>query len=390
MPGQRLTSAGQSIVTIILLMISVMAASSPAAATSINETRSTLARIERRIHQTSASLGQKKAAEEAMKRDLTTVEKEQAQISHRISEQRRQLDELEKKISLSEQHIQETRIVVGTLKQKVRQRLTAMYKRGTAGLFQILFSASSPARMAENYDYLERIVRRNHELLTDYHQKLSGLQRQSDALSVLRRNHKSTLSELHDERQTLSQATQLKTALLKSLHAERAKLSSQLKSLRERAGRLSVLLKKLESRQPREYTENSGIFSRQKGQLSWPVAGKVATGFGTGHHQELGTRYDSQGIEIETGEGTPIHAVWGGKVVFANWFKGYGNLVIINHGGSFYTLYAQAARLAAKVGDQVARGQIVGYSGYDGKKTVYFEIRHGGTPVDPTDWLSQR
>jgi septal ring factor EnvC (AmiA/AmiB activator) len=244
--------------------------------------------------------------------------------------------------------------------------------------------------MVENYDYLSRIVRHNHILLADFHRQLAVLQEQRDRLSALRNDHQQALTALADERQTLVQASQLKATLLAGLRHDRATLASKLRDLRQRANRLSTLLKKLESRQPPAYTDNSGIFSRQKGQLPWPVSGEVVTGFGTWHHQELGTLYDSQGIEIKAGEDTPIHAVWGGTVVFANWFKGYGNLIIIDHGDSYYTLYAQAARLAVKVGDQIVRQQVVGYSGYEGKKTVYFEIRHGGTPVNPSSWLSRR
>jgi septal ring factor EnvC (AmiA/AmiB activator) len=116
----------------------------------------------------------------------------------------------------------------------------------------------------------------------------------------------------------------------------------------------------------------------------------VKVGFGTGRHAELGTLYESHGIEISASNDQPISAVWQGNVVFANWFKGYGNLLIVDHGSSYYTLYAQASRLAKKVGDLVQKGEIVAFSGFEGNDAVYFEIRRRGTPLDPADWLGSR
>ncbi len=77
-------------------------------------------------------------------------------------------------------------------------------------------------------------------------------------------------------------------------------------------------------------------------------------------------------------------------MIFANWFKGYGNLLIIDHGDSYYSLYAQAASLAKHVGEAVATGEVVALAGYEGARRFYFEIRHSGTPLDPESWLAPR
>ena len=86
----------------------------------------------------------------------------------------------------------------------------------------------------------------------------------------------------------------------------------------------------------------------------------------------------------------PVAAVAAGKVIFASWFKGYGNLLILDHGDSFYTLYAQTSRLLKKVGDTVAAGEQIAFSGYEGNENLYFEVREGRTPLDPTKWLVRR
>ena len=105
---------------------------------------------------------------------------------------------------------------------------------------------------------------------------------------------------------------------------------------------------------------------------------------------KLGTLYDSQGVEIEVAGNRAIRAIWGGRVIFANPFKGYGNMIIVDHGDNFYTLYAQARRLQKMVGDPVEVGELLGYSGYEYADSIYFEIRHRGTPLDPLAWLKPR
>jgi septal ring factor EnvC (AmiA/AmiB activator) len=124
--------------------------------------------------------------------------------------------------------------------------------------------------------------------------------------------------------------------------------------------------------------------------LPWPAEGRVNYGFGQQKHPQLGTTFDSHGIEIAADSAQPVKAVADGRVIYANWFKGYGNLLIIDHGNSYYTLYAQNARLVKGVGDVVARGETVGFSGLPGSNGIYFEIRKGGTPQDPRPWLRKR
>ncbi|MEJ2699738.1 MAG: peptidoglycan DD-metalloendopeptidase family protein, partial [Desulfuromonadales bacterium] len=189
---------------------------------------------------------------------------------------------------------------------------------------------------------------------------------------------------------TLGQAAQLKAELLARVRRDRTALSARLSELQEKARDLAALVKKLESEKGREYTPETGIFSRQKGHLPWPVEGRIKVGFGTWRHPELGTMYESQGIEIAALANRPIDAVWDGEVIFADRFKGYGNLIIVDHGDNYYSLYAQASRLVKKVGDKVKRGETLAYSGFEGADAVYFEIRHRGDPLDPRAWLSPR
>jgi septal ring factor EnvC (AmiA/AmiB activator) len=130
-----------------------------------------------------------------------------------------------------------------------------------------------------------------------------------------------------------------------------------------------------------------------KGALPWPADGQVTSFFGRQKHPTFNTYVQRKGIEIKTKEGSFIHAVMPGTVVYADWLKGYGLVIILDHANGFFSLYAHASRILAKVGEQVAEGRPIGETGDTGvigENTLYFELREGAEPVDPLQWLARR
>ncbi|MGZ8199442.1 MAG: murein hydrolase activator EnvC family protein [Methylosarcina sp.] len=128
-------------------------------------------------------------------------------------------------------------------------------------------------------------------------------------------------------------------------------------------------------------------FFALKGKLPWPVKGKITTNDNTGQLESM-----RDGVLIDAGEGTEIHAVTDGKVVYSEWLRGYGLLMIIDHGKGYMTLYAFNQSLYKKAGDRVRAGDIiasVGQSGGRSRSGLYFGIRQNGKPVDPVQWCSK-
>jgi septal ring factor EnvC (AmiA/AmiB activator) len=130
-----------------------------------------------------------------------------------------------------------------------------------------------------------------------------------------------------------------------------------------------------------------------RGRLGWPAEGKVVGEFGAQVHPRFGTKTFRNGIDIEVAEGTNIVSVYPGHVVYTGWFRGYGNLIIVDHGHDYYTLYAHAASILVAEGDDVKQGQTIGTVGDTGSlqgPRLYFEVRHQGRPEDPAQWLRPR
>ena len=386
----RRYGVGRCLPVIVVLAALLLGTAVGGRADELAGTRQRLAEIERRIQETAATADAKRRKEQALSADLQTLEEESRQLEARVAKHQASLRQLGDRIAAETRHAAELQTSVAALAGKVSERLAALYKLSDGGLLRILFGTTSPARLAENYDYFGRIVGRDRALIADYRRQLQERQASLQQLAALRQQEEATLAASRKERNTLAEAGALKERVLAELRRERRQLDQELSDLRERARRLAELVKTLESAKSSEYSQKSGDFVAQQGRLRWPLDGPVEVPFGKTRHPELGTLRDSQGIEIGCDPGRPIRAVWSGRVIFANWFKGYGNLLIIDHGNSYYSLYAQATSLAKHVGETVTAGDTLGQTGYEGTHSFYFEIRHSDIPLDPEAWLVPR
>jgi septal ring factor EnvC (AmiA/AmiB activator) len=137
-------------------------------------------------------------------------------------------------------------------------------------------------------------------------------------------------------------------------------------------------------------TVGTSGFRARKGQLPFPTQGLVEVGFGKIVNPRFNTVTVQKGLDIRAAEGSVVHTVGSGNVVFAGWLKGYGNLVIVDHGGNFHSLYAHLANMQVEVGNAVEEGESIGQVGDTGSlkgSFLYFEIRKAGQAVDPLPWL---
>ena len=172
--------------------------------------------------------------------------------------------------------------------------------------------------------------------------------------------------------------------------------------LTEATKRLEVFIRDLQAKQRRlakvppakPGTDAPGVgFGSLRGRLPWPTEGRIIAAYGAQVHPRFGTRTQRNGVDIEANQGREVGAVYAGHVIYTGWFKGYGNLIILDHDNEYYTLYAHMAEIQVKEGDDVRQGQRIGTVGDTGSlegPRLYFEVRYQGKPQDPEQWLRQR
>ncbi len=362
----------------------------PAAADDLEASRQELRRIQEQIQTLSANLEQERQERGAVEKDLKGLQGQLTRLRAREGRLDSDLRSTLGEISTTEKDVAALQKQTRNRKELVARRLAAMYRGEEMRLLRILFSNRSPASIAEDYHLFKRVVEHDRRLLDGFRQDRQLLDRKLAELDELKTQQQGQMQQLQASRDTLQEGRRLKSRLLTQLQEREGSLVTELAGLQEKRERLAALVKKLESAPTHTYTQPAGSFARQKGRLGWPVRGRVKIPFGSGRLADLGTLYDSQGIEILVAGNQSIHAAWRGKVIYANAFRGYGKMIIIDHGDHYYTLYAQASSLRKKVGDLVEKGELIAHPGYEDADSVYFEVRYRGTPLNPLEWLEPR
>ncbi len=202
----------------------------------------------------------------------------------------------------------------------------------------------------------------------------AGLKKQISVMSDERAKRSSILAGIRNKRS-------LELAFLESLNQAAVDLNQAVKSLNIETGSLK-----------QKMNISPKNFSSLKGLLNMPVKGKIVTSFGPHKNAKLNVVNFQSGIEIKADRGEPIRAVFDGQILYASWFKGYGNMIIIDHGDNYYTVYAHAEELFASKGDTIDIGDVVATVGDSGSiigPSLHFEVRHHGKPVDPLKWIKK-
>ncbi|MBI4745844.1 MAG: peptidoglycan DD-metalloendopeptidase family protein [Deltaproteobacteria bacterium] len=295
--------------------------------------------------------------------------------------------------------ISDVRLETERKKNLLYKRLVFLYKSGNVSYLKFFFSADGATDAGRKYRYATRIAAHDRDMINEFRMDAATLSVQMDAIRADKVRLEGVERDLDKKRAEIKREKKERNRLLASVRKEKGRYKQSLKELKANARSLQDLLKKLERQAAlalKEGGSNKGQgapvsgFELQKGLLDFPVNGDVVGFFGKEIDKDSKTPVYRKGIEILAGTGSAIRAVYGGRVIFADQFKGYGLMVIIDHGGGFYTLYAHASRLMKKMNDEINKGDIIGEigeSGPTGEPVLYFEVRRGGKPENPMNWL---
>jgi septal ring factor EnvC (AmiA/AmiB activator) len=259
----------------------------------------------------------------------------------------------------------------------------ALYKLGELSYMRLLLSVDRPSDFFRGYRFVTTLARRDRERVAAFRADLGSLNEQRAELERRTAESIELRGRLVAARRSLDRQRTRKTELLMSIVEKKETHAAYVAELTEAEARLAQLLDGL--------VEGHVAIpvAAFKGSLPWPVRGPVRSGFGRRKHERFNTYTVHNGIEIASPPDVQVRAVHEGTVVFAERFRGYGLMVVVDHGGKHHSLYAHLAEVAVEEGQKLDGGQVVGLSGQGGLESpgVYFEMRHGGRPEDPLDWL---
>jgi septal ring factor EnvC (AmiA/AmiB activator) len=299
---------------------------------------------------------------------------------NRKADERRKLDTemgvLEKKVARQEEEIETLEKILVALDNEFQTRVRAMYKLHRVGIVRVLFSAEDYSDALRRYKAFQQVAENDLQLLQTYQQGIREQEEKQKDLIEEKNALTKKKNEVEAKKREIEGEKRKKATLLTSVKKERVAYEKAITELKEREKDLHSLIQKLTIKAA---SLKGTDFKALRGKLPLPVEGTIFTPQGR-----------EKGIGIKAPEGTKIQAICNGKVAYASWFKGYGNLMIIDHGGGYHTVAAHAARLLKKVGDEVNMGDVVALVGSTGSlegPMLYFEIRHHGTALNPLTWL---
>jgi len=261
-------------------------------------------------------------------------------------------------------------------------RARALYKLGELSYLRLLLSVERPSDIFRGYRFVTALARRDNQRIAAFRADLNTLAATRADLEVRTREALALRESRERARRALDADRRRKTALLTQIVERKETHAAYLAELQEAEARLSGLL---EGMSEGDVTVPVAAF---KGALPWPAAGRVRSTFGRHKHPKFDTYTVQNGIEIEARADAPVTAVHEGAVVFAERFKGYGLMVVVDHGGKHHSLYAHLGEVLVQPGQRVEAGEVIGTVGtaLEGPG-LYFEMRFQGKPEDPLEWL---
>ena len=364
----------------------------------------------RKLEQTQKQLKEEREKAAEARRKETSLLAELEQIDRRLADKQQEVVRLDRRIQRIQAEIRGLRGEIDKLEASrggqqdaLARRLRTLYKIHAQGaaLPLVLTGDDVVARAAAirhlgNLATLDARVIREYRVTSDNLADRKGREElRQDELAALRAEAKREQAEVDRE-------AGRRRILLTRVRDERAYHERVVGELTEASRRLEAFIRDLQARQrrvakappPRAPGDTPSVgFGELRGRLPWPTDGRVVSAFGAQVHPRFGTKTFRNGVDIEAAGGTDVAAVYAGHVVYTGWFKGYGNLIILDHGNDYYTLYAHVAEILVKEGDDVRQTQriaTVGETGSLAGPRLYFEVRYQGKPQDPEQWLRQR
>ncbi len=359
-------------------------------------------------------------------RDIETLRKRIQELEAKIQEQTRQetktldlLESIDQKISLTKNLLlrletevsrhkaaldslrslrKDNAIRLEKLKELIARRMVNLYKYGRISDIESLLRTDSFRYLQLWIDYQKRLNQNDARNLQNYRQRHAELLSTQKQIEANLAAQIKLLKEKQQEEKKLQASREEKKRLLQKLRKDKRLYQRQLQDYQKAIEEIQRLIasseeERLKQTEDRPMMPLAHAFSEMKGRLPWPVQGEVVRAYGPYEHPVLKTVTNNLGIDIAAPLGTEVKTVAAGRVTAITWQRGRGNLVIVNHGGGFYTVYTHLNEIYVNLQEDVAEGQVIGRVGETGtfdRPVLHFQIWEKFNHLDPEAWLKPR
>lgn len=344
-----------------------------------------LADLQRQAEEQQAKTNEASAKVENVSERLRQIQEELRVATAEYKEVKGQLDSVEDKISDNTELLEKTEADLKVKNKKLQQRVRDIYINGQISYVDVLFGAKDFADLMTRMDVLKRIIKHDYDLIMKVKEEKATVE-----------NTRAQLEKDKAEVEVLVTDAQAKKAKVEDKESEQQVLLDQAIYDRDTSERMyeeiMAASQEVANMIRRSQMSSAGYSGAPAGAggMIWPISGPITSEFGWRTHPIFGTARFHSGLDIGGDYGMPIYAAAGGTVIYAGWISGYGNAVIIDHGGGVTTLYGHNDSLNVSEGENVAQGQVIAMCGSTGNSTgphCHFEVRENGEPVSPYGYL---
>ena len=352
---------------------------------SVGSNNSQVQQIEKDLLEQQGELLSVDIKEKGILEEIERLEREVVIHKRSLKELSSRIEEISCEINSGQKRVQKLNESSSAARTYLKKRLVAFYKFGRAGYVWLLASSATLQEFQKTIMYMKAIMAQDRQVLDIYDRQMRQVENE---LSRLKENvvKVEELKKAKNSRMALLEKyIEKKVFLLMKTHREKEFYAKAVKELKEATRALSETIMHLETKEKVSMLPES--FATMKGKLPLPLKGKILRdvnqfGFNPFMHRK--------GIYITGSPGEAVRSVFPGTIDYSGWFKGYGQLLIIDHGYHYFTVFAHLEEIVKKKGEAVSGGEVIGVVGDPGWQVgpgVYFEIRKGGNHLDPKRWL---
>ncbi|WNO08816.1 murein hydrolase activator EnvC family protein [Teredinibacter sp. KSP-S5-2] len=347
-----------------------------------------LERLKRSINELKAELEKTKSSRDEVLKSLEKTEKEIGQLNQKA-------EKLQQKVKDSQSNLDSLRDERSQLNQKktsqknqVSQHINAAYRLGTQSNIRLLLNQKDPTTVARNLKYYDYLVKARAQIISDYTDTIERINTIEPEIAYEAQKLQQNYNDLKKKRDQLASAQNQRQATIAKLTQNISSKGQKLEALHKDRDRLERLLNQVTSLiEDIDVPGAKSSFVSLKGKLPWPTQGRIK-------HQYGSRRADGQllweGLMIDAKAGAPVKAIHHGRIVFSDYLRGHGLLIIIDHGSGFMSLYAHNQTLYKEIGEWVEANETiasVGNSGGLDQAALYFQLRRNGKPTNPKYWI---
>jgi murein DD-endopeptidase MepM/ murein hydrolase activator NlpD len=395
---------------ILLGLVVLLAAATPALGDDITDKKQS---VDQQIAALDSRLAQHRRGEQALRNEIDAVTGRIRRLESQVGDVSLQLSSLEQDLALHRERLQKLtqlfRLQSGRLDmlkqqysvavKRLDKRLVSIYTNGQPSMIEFLFGARSIDDVIDSVNYLNMIGREDKRIAFEVALAKQQMQKARARTAAIRKTVAGaervisaraaqvaeTRSALVGARDSLAATRQHKEVALSELSAKERAEAQEIDGLRAVSADLAAQIRAAQAAAAQAAASSGGSTSAPSSSgFIWPVNAPITSSFGW----RWGRMHE--GIDLGAGYGSPIHAAASGTIIYCGWEGGYGNLVVIDHGGGIATAYGHQSSIAVSCGQQVSQGQVIGYIGSTGHSTgphLHFEVRVNGNAVDPLGYL---